>query len=211
MVFINEIADNLTSKAVSTNATSVGTGSMKIPPPNKMYLLNTHCEKSMAQEVQVYFKSYRDFVDCRNDRLKVIISTLNVINVGHYNDLRIKYPGFMLEPLPVDINKLVQVIQSVYPAEVVQYSLGAARKDEAKTSDAVLMGNKDVNNIGLLPLKGKDQVGLFPPNSSPQNHNKSNVHLRNFDMDQSVEEIKEQGSYQPPDNWRHRSRLPETS
>ena len=34
-------------------------------------------------------------------------------------------------------------------------------------------------------------------------------------MDQSVEEINEQGSYQPPDrhdiNRRHRSRLPETS
>ena len=34
-------------------------------------------------------------------------------------------------------------------------------------------------------------------------------------MDQSVEEINEQGSYQPPDthdiNWKHRSRSPETS
>ena len=34
-------------------------------------------------------------------------------------------------------------------------------------------------------------------------------------MDQSVEEINKQGSYQPPDrhdvNWQHRSRLPETS
>ena len=143
----------------------------------------------MAQELQVYFKSYREFVDCKNDRLKVIISTLNVTNVGHYNDLRIKYPGFMLEPPPVDINKLVQVIQSVYPAEVVQYSLGASRKDEANASDAVPMGNNDVNNVGLFPPKGKDQVGLFPPNSSHKNHKISNEHLRNFTMDQSVEEI----------------------
>ena len=30
-------------------------------------------------------------------------------------------------------------------------------------------------------------------------------------MDQSVKEINKQGSYQPPDNQRHRSRLPETS
>ena len=30
-------------------------------------------------------------------------------------------------------------------------------------------------------------------------------------MDQSVEEINEQGSYQPPDNQRCRLRLPETS
>ena len=114
MVHINEIADNLTSKAESTNATSLGTSSpnnsMKVPSPNKMYLLNTQCEKSMAEEVQIYFKSYKEFVNCENDRLKVIISTLNVVNVGCYNDLRIKYPGFMLELQPVDINKLVQVI-----------------------------------------------------------------------------------------------------
>ena len=137
MVCINEIADNLTSKAESTNATSLGAGSpndsMKVPPPNEMYLLNAQCEKSMAEELQIYFKSYKEFVNCENDRLKVIISTLNVANVGSYNDLRIKYPGFMLEPLLVDINKLVQVIQSVYPAQVVQYSLGASKRDEAKT------------------------------------------------------------------------------
>ena len=70
---------------MSTNATPLGTGSpnnnMKIPPPNEMYLLNVHCEKSMAQEVQVYFKSYREFVNCKDDRLKVIISTLNDTNV----------------------------------------------------------------------------------------------------------------------------------
>ena len=52
MVCINEIVDNLTSKAENTNATTLGTGSpndsMKIPPPKKMYLLNAHCEKSMA-------------------------------------------------------------------------------------------------------------------------------------------------------------------
>ena len=69
---------------------------------------------------------------------------LNVANVGHYNGLRIKYPGFMLKPLPVDIKKLVQVIQNVYPAQVVQCSLGALKKDEAKASDAVPTGNKDV-------------------------------------------------------------------
>ena len=122
-VCINEIADNLTSKAESTNATSLRTSSpndsMKMPPPNKMYLLNAHCEKSVAQEVQIF----QEFV--------------------------------------------------------------------------------------------KDQVGLFPPNSSPKNHTKSNKHLRNFDMDQSVEEVNEQGSYQPPDRHdvdrRCRSRSPETS
>ena len=95
MVCISEIADNLTSKAASTNTTSLGTGSpnnsMKVPPPNEMYLLNGHFEKSMPQEVQIYFLSYKEFVNYENDRLKVIISALNVANIGHYNDLRIKY------------------------------------------------------------------------------------------------------------------------
>ena len=54
----------------------------------------------------------------------------------------------MLQPPLVDINKLVQVIQSIYHAQVVQYSLGASKKDEAKASDSVRTGNKDVNNIG---------------------------------------------------------------
>ena len=183
MVHINEVADNLTSKAESTNATSLGTSSpndsIKIPSPNEMYLLNAHCEKSMAQEVQIYFKSNREFVDCEIDWLKVIISALNVANVGCYNDLRIKYPGFMLEPPPVHINKLVQVIQNIHPTQVVQYSLGALKKAEAKASDAVSTGNKDVNNVDLFLPKGKDQVGLFPLYSSPTNHNKSNEHLRN--------------------------------
>ena len=127
MKHINEVADNLTSKAESTNVTSLGTSSsddsMKIPLPYEIYLLNTHCEKSMAQEVQVYFKSYRKFVNCGNDRLKVIISAINVTNVGCYNNLRIKYPSFMLEPLPVDINKLVQVIQNGYPAKLYSIHL----------------------------------------------------------------------------------------
>ena len=48
--------------------------------------------------------------------------------------------------------------------------------------DAITTGNKDSNNIGLFLPKGKNQVGLFPSNSSPKNHNKSNEHLRNFNM-----------------------------
>ena len=47
--------------------------------------------------------------------------------------------------------------------------------------------------VGLFPQKGKDQAGLFPQHSSPKYHNKYNELLRNFDMDQSVEEIMEQG------------------
>ena len=80
------------------------------------------------------------------------------------------------------------------PTQVVQYSLGIQRKndkEETKELDASTVGNKDTNNVGLFPLKGKDQVGIYPSNSSPKNYNKSSEHLRDFDMDQSVEEIKE--------------------
>ena len=95
------------------------------------------------------------------------MSALNVANAGCYNDLRIKYPGFMLELPLVDINKLVQVIQNVYLAQAVQYSLGTSKKDEkdgAKASHASTAGDKVSNNVGLFPPKGKEQVGLFPSN-----------------------------------------------
>ena len=91
MVHINEIADNLTLKAESTSDTSSGASSpnnsMKILPPNEMYLLNTQCEKSIAEEVQ--FKTYEEFVSCKNNRMKSVISALNVTNVCHYNDLSV--------------------------------------------------------------------------------------------------------------------------
>ena len=196
MVCINEIANNLTLKAENSSATSLGASSlndsMKMPPLNEMYLLNAQCEKYIAEEVQFYFKSYEEFVNCKNDRFKTVISALNVANAGCYNALRIKYPGFMLELPLVDINKLVQVIQNVYPAQVVQYSLGTSKKDEkegTKESNASTAGDKVSNKVGLFPPKDKEQVGLFPSNSSPKNQNKSSEYLRGFDMDQSVEEI----------------------
>ena len=57
----------------------------------------------------------------------------------------------MLELPPVDINKLVLVIQTAYPAQGVQYSLGASKKDETKASDAETTGSKDSNIVGLFP------------------------------------------------------------
>ena len=168
----------------------------------RCFLYNALCEKSIAEEVQFYFKSYQEFVTSDNQKLKAVISALNAANVGHYKDLRIKYPGFILEPPVVDINKLVSVIRSVYPVQVLQYSLGGTKKEEPAASNTAI--NEDINNVGLFPHKGKDHVGLFPKNSIPKNKShKSNEYLGNLDMDQSVEEINEEisehGSYQPPD------------
>ena len=84
--------------------------SMKVPPPNEMFLLNARCEKSVMDEVQFYFKYYQDFITSDNQKLIAVLSALNAANMGCYNDLRIKYPGFLLKPPVVDINKLTSVV-----------------------------------------------------------------------------------------------------
>ena len=85
--------------------------SMKILLPNEMFLLNAQCEKSISQEVQFYFKSYHEFITSSNQKLIAVISALNAVNIGHYNDFKLKYPGFILEPAVIDINRLTSVIQ----------------------------------------------------------------------------------------------------
>ena len=190
--------------------------SMKIPPPNEMFLLNAQCEKSISQEVQFYFKSYQEFITSSNQKLIAVISALNAMNIGHNNDLRIKYRGFILEPPVIDINKLASVIQNVYPAQVLQYSLGDMVKEKPATSKTTVSKNED--NVGLFLPNGKNQEKLFPQNSSPKNASKSNEHLGKLHIDQSVEEMNEEinkrGSYQPPDGQgmsrRGRSRSPES-
>ena len=71
---------------------------LKAPPLNGMFLLNAHCEKSIIEEVQFYSKNYQDFISSDNQKLIAVICALNNSNLGHYNDLRIRYPGFLLEP-----------------------------------------------------------------------------------------------------------------
>ena len=41
--------------------------SMKLPPPNEMFLLNAQCERSISQEVQFYFKNYQEFSTSSNE------------------------------------------------------------------------------------------------------------------------------------------------
>ena len=94
--------------------------SMKIPPPNEMFLLNAQCEKCISQEVQFYFKNYQEFITSSNQKSITVISALNAANIGHYNDFKLKYLGFILEPPVIDINRLTSVIQSVYPMQVLQ-------------------------------------------------------------------------------------------
>ena len=58
---------------------------------------------------------------CKNKKLQSIIHALNAANVERYNKVRIQYPGFILDPPLIDINKLVMLVQKVYPAPVVEY------------------------------------------------------------------------------------------
>ena len=125
------------------------------------------------------------------------------MNIGHYNDLKIKYPGFILELPVIDINRLTSVIQSVYLMQVLQYSLGDSMKERPPTSQT-------------MASKNEENVGFFPPNG--KNQEKSNEHLGKLHIDQSVKdmnkEINKRGSYQLLDglgiNRRGRSRSPES-
>ena len=92
--------------------------SMKVPPPNEMFLQNARCGKSVADEVQFYFKDNQDFITSDNQKLIAVLSVLNAANMGHYNNLRIRYPGFLLEPPVIDINKLTSVVQGIFPTQV---------------------------------------------------------------------------------------------
>ena len=64
-----------------TNA-ETESGSMKVPPPNEMFLLNTRCEKSTTDEIQFYFKDYQDFITSDNQKLIAVLSSLNTTNMG---------------------------------------------------------------------------------------------------------------------------------
>ena len=81
------------------------------------------------------------------------------MNTGHYNDLKIKYPGFILEPPVIDINRLTSVIQSVYPTQVLQYSLGDSMKERPPMSQTMASENEE--NVGLFPPNGRNQESLM--------------------------------------------------
>ena len=128
--------------------------------------------------------------------------------MGHYNDLRIRYPGFLSEPPVIDINKLTSVVQSIFPAQVLQYPLGDRIKNT--TSSSKETKSENMEEVGLFPPKGKNIDKSTNQNSSPIDTGKFNEHLGKPQIDQSVEEVNkdlnERGSYQPPDNQNDNSR-----
>ena len=176
------------TETTGTNAqTENQNSSMKVPPLNEMFLLNTRCEKSVTDEVQFYFKDYQDFITSNNQKLNAVLSALNATNMGRYNDLRIRYPGFLLEPPVMDINKLTSVVQSIFPTQVLQYLLGDRIKNTTSSSKETKSGNME--EVGLFPPKGKNLDKSTNQNSSPIDTGKFNEHLGKPQMDQSVEEV----------------------
>ena len=195
--------DNLTTLAES-NISPNTDDSLKIPTPLKITRLDARCEKAMANEVKFFIHSYKDFMTCKNEKLQSVISALNATNADRYNEVRIQYPGFVWDPPQIDINKLVFLVQSIYPAQVVEYSLGHGKKS-------------DLDTEGNDKHKVEETAGLFPPSKPKVDSNNYDESFREFNVEQSINEVNDgdRGSYQPPDrnchSYRSRLRLPEDS
>ena len=104
----------------------------------------------------------------------------------------------------IDINKLVMLVQKVYPAQVVEYSLGCGKKLSLEMED------NDKHKV-------EETAGLFPPSKPKANNNKYDENVRDFNEEQSINEVNDgdRGSYEPPDrnshDYRSRSRSLEDS
>ena len=107
----------------------------------------------------------------KNEKLQSVIHALNAANVERYNEVRIQYPGFIWDPPLIDINKLVMLVQSIYPAQVVEYSLGRGKK-----SNLDMEGN-DKHKV-------EETAGLFPPSKPKADNSKYDESFRDFNEDQ---------------------------
>ena len=142
---------------------------------------------------------------CKNEKLQSVIHALNAANAERYNEVKVQYPGFIGDPALIDISKLVTLVQRVYPAQVVEYTLGCGKKLSLETE------TEDTDKY-----KVEETAGLFPPTKHKAN-NDYNESFRNFNKEQLINEVNDddRGSYEPPDrnghDYRSRSRSPEDS
>ena len=193
--------DNLATSAES-NISPNTDSSLKIPTPLEITRLDARCEKAMENEVKFFIHSYEDFMTCKNEILQSVISALNAANADRYNKVRIQYPGFVWDPSQIDINKLVILVQSIYPAQVVEYSLACGKKSDSDTE-------------GNDKHKVEETAGLFLPSKPKVDSNNYDESFREFNMEQSINKVNDgdRGSYQPLDrnshSYRSRSRSPE--
>ena len=154
-------------------------------------------------EVKFFIHSYEEFMTCKNKKLQSVIHALNAANVERYNEIKTQYPGFTWDPPLIDISKLVTLVQRVYPAQVVEYTLGCGKKSSIDTEDT------DKHKV-------EETAGLFPP-TKPKTNNDYNESFRNFNEEQLINEVNDddRGSYQPLDknshDYRSKSRSPENN
>ena len=152
-------------------------------------------------EVKFFIHSYEEFMTCKNENLQSMIHTLNAANTERYNKIKIQYPGFTWDPPLIDIGTLVTLVQRVYPAQVVDYTLGHGKKSSLDTENTV-------------KHKVEEPAGLFPP-TKPKINNDYQENFRDFNEEQLINEVNDddRGSYQPLDknghDYRSKSRSPE--
>ena len=195
--------DNLVTSAES-NISSNTDDILEVPTPQEVTRLDARCEKAIMNEVKFFIHSYEEFMTCENEKLQSVIHALNAANVERYNKVRIQYPGFIWDPPLIDINKLAMLVQKIYPARVVEYSLGRGKKSSLEMED------NDKHKV-------EETAGLFPPSKPKANNNKYDESFRDFNEEQLINEVNDgdRGSYEPPDrnshDYRSRSRSPEDS
>ena len=119
------------------------------------------------KEVKFFIHSYEEFMMCKNEKLQSVIHALNAANMERYNEVKIQYPGFTWDPPLTDIGTLVTLVQRVYPAQVVDYTLGHGKKSSLDAEDTV-------------KHKVEEPAGLFPP-TKPKVNNDYNESFRDFD------------------------------
>ena len=123
-------------------------------------------------EVKFFIHSYEEFMTCKNEKLQFVIHALNAANAERYNKVKIQYPGFTRDPSLIDISKLVTLVQRVYPAQVVEYTLGCEKKSSLDTEDT------DKHKV-------EETAGLFPP-TKPKANDDYNESFRDFNEEQSI-------------------------
>ena len=194
--------NNLATSAVS-NISSDAENVLKVPTSQEITRLDARCKKATMNEVKFFIHSYEEFITFKNEKLQSIIHALNAANAERYNEIKIQYPGFTWDPPFIDISKLVTLVQRVYPAQVVEYTLGCGKKLSIDTEDT------DKHKV-------EETAGLFPP-AKPKANNDYNESFRNFNEEQSINEVNDddRGSHQPPDknghDYRSKSRSPQNN
>ena len=140
---------------------------------------------------------------CKNEKLQSVIYALNAANVDRYKEVKIQYPGFTWDPPLIDISKLVTLVQRVYPAQVVEYTLGHGKKSSLDAEDTV-------------KHKVEEPAGLFLP-TKPKVNNDYQESFRDFNEEHLINKVNDddRGSYQPLDknghDYRSKSRSPENN